>query len=258
MNKPTLPVIVLLAISLASASAQIYQPPPQINVSGSAEVKVVPDEVMLDVAVDTRAGTLEPARLENDRNVAAALAFLEQSGLPDKDVKTDFICVQPCYDNSVSYVKPVAYMVGKSIEIRLTDIANFQNVLTGLLTNGVNVVNDVDFRTTQLRKYRDQARAMAIRAAKEKAVALTGELGTKLGKPTSISTYDNSSYYGNYWGGNRGFFNGYNNAFQNQNSFAGGGGSGGAGGGNSDTTEETFAIGQISVTATVNVSFLIE
>lgn len=254
MYKPTLPVIVLLAISLASASAQS----PQINVSGSAEVKVVPDEVMLDVAVDTRAETLEPARLENDRNVAAALAFLKQSGLPDKDVKTDFISVQPCYDNNVSHVKPVAYMVGKSIEIKLTDIVNFQNVLTGLLTNGVNVVNNVDFRTTQLRKYRDQARAMAIRAAKEKAVALTGELGAKLGKPSSISTYDNSGYYGNYWAGNRGFFNGFNGAIQNQNSFAGGGGGGGAGGGNSDTTEETFAIGQISVTATVNVSFLIE
>jgi uncharacterized protein len=255
MNKPTLPVIALLVISLASAGAQIYQPPPQINVSGSAEVKVAPDEVMLDVAVDTRAETLEPARLENDRNVAAALAFLKQSGLPDKDVKTDFISVQPCYDNNVSHVKPVAYMVGKSIEIRLTDIENFQNVLTGLLTNGVNVVNDVDFRTMHLRKYRDQARALAIRAAKEKAVALTGELGAKLGKPTSISTYDNSGYYGNYWGGNHGFFNGNNYAFQNS---SGGGGGGGAGGGNSDTTEETFAIGQISVTATVNVSFLIE
>lgn len=257
MNKPTLPVIALLAISLASASAQIYQPPPQINVSGSAEVKVAPDEVMLEVAVDTRAETLEPARLENDRNVAAALAFLKQIGLPDKDVKTDFISVQPCYDNNVSYVKPVAYMVGKSIEIRLTDIAHFQNVLTGLLTNGVNVVNDVDFRTTQLRKYRDQARALAIRAAKEKAAALTGELGTKLGKPISISTSDNSGYYGNYWGGNRGFFNGINYAFQNS-SGGGGGGGGVTGGGNSDTTEETFAIGQISVTATVNVSFLIE
>ena len=45
----------------------------------------------------------------------------------------------------------------------------------------------VRLRTSQLRKYRDEARAKAIRAAKEKAVALAGELGVKIGRPHSIS-----------------------------------------------------------------------
>ena len=42
--------IILLA-SLTAALAQSQQPPPQINVSGSAEIKVVPDEIRLRVAV---------------------------------------------------------------------------------------------------------------------------------------------------------------------------------------------------------------
>jgi poly(3-hydroxyalkanoate) synthetase len=46
---------------------------------------------------------------------------------------------------------------------------------------------------------------------------------------------------------NRGF-NGFNNVAQNV----------AAVGGASDTGEDTFAVGQISVSATVNVSFLIE
>lgn len=249
-------LVLLVALSLAAASPALAQavPPPQISLSGSAEVKVAPDEIMLNVAVETRSETLEPARLENDQKIAAVLAFLKQSKIKDKDVQMDYINIQPDYNynnsSSASHVKPVAYIVRKNLEIRLTDVAGFQNILTGLLTNGVNYVNGIDFRTTQLRKYRDQARAAAIRAAKEKATALTSELGAKLGKVTSINAYDNSGYSGNYWGMNRGF-NGYNNVAQNQTVAAGGGGV-------SDTADDTFAVGQISVSATVNVSFLIE
>lgn len=246
---------IVLALVVRSPAFAQTTPPPQINLSGSAEVKVAPDEIRLNVAVETRAATLDPARLENDQKISAVLAFLKQSKIEAKDVQTDFINIQPEYDysngSSASHVKPLDYIVRKSIEIRLTDTANFQKILTGVLTNGVNYVNNIDFRTTQLRKYRDQARAMAIHAAKEKAEALTAELGTKLGKVTSISAYDNGGNYGNYWNINRGF-NGYNNVAQNVVS------GGGAAGGASDTAEDTFAVGQISVSATVNVSFLIE
>ena len=121
--------------------------------------------------------------------------------------------------------------------------------MTGLITNGVNYVNGVDFRTTELRKYRDQARKMAIRAAKEKAEALTTELGAKLGKVYSINAYDNGGIYG---GSFRGGFNGsYNNSVQNVITTIPSGGA-------SDNTVETFAVGMISVSASVNVSFLIE
>ena len=247
--------ILLLALAVAAISPALAQtvPPPQISLSGSAEVKVAPDEIMLNVAVETRSETLEPARLENDQKIAAVLAFLKQSKIKDQNVQMDYINIQPDYNynnnSGASHVKPVAYIVRKNIEIRLTEVGGFQNILTGLLTNGVNYVNGIDFRTTQLRKYRDQARAMAARAAKEKALALTTELGAKLGKVTSISAYDNGGYANNYWGMNRGFnFNGSNNSAQN----------GAAGGGASDTAEDTFAVGQISVSATVNVSFLIE
>jgi hypothetical protein len=238
---------IIALVSVASASAQINPPPPQISLTGSAEVKVAPDEIRLNVAVETRSETLDPARVENDEKIAAALSFLKQTGVPDKDVKTDFISVQPDYDNNRSRVKPVAYIVRKGIEVRLTNIVSFQSVLTGLLTNGINVVDGVDFRTTQLRKYRDQARAMAIRAAKEKAEALTSELGVKLGQPSNISVYDNS-IYPRYGGG--GGFGGYNNFAQNVSSAASPS--------SSDDASDTFAAGQISVAATVNVSFLIK
>jgi uncharacterized protein len=250
------PIILLVLLSsVVFASAQMSG---SINVTGSAEIKVAPDEVWLNVGVETRNATLEPARVENDEKIAAALAFLKQSGVPEKDFKTDYISVQPYYDYDAShpnsFIKPMAYIVRKNIEIRLTKLSEFQSVLTGLLTNGVNIVNGVDFRTTDLRKYRDQARLLAVHAAKDKAKAMVSALDGKLGRATGININEGSGWGGwrQYGFNNNGFNNsGYANQIQNAqisiNSSP-----------VSDDSADTFAAGQISVSASVNVSFLIE
>jgi hypothetical protein len=146
----------------------------------------------------------------------------------------------------------VAYIVRKSIEIRVTAITNFEGIVTGLLANGVNYVHGIDFRTSQLRQYRDQARELAIKAAKEKADAMASALGVKRGKVYNINVNDWSGGWGGYggrWGAQWGGFNGQNN-IQNLGALSDVAGA--------DTAAETFSVGEISVSATVNVSFLIE
>jgi uncharacterized protein YggE len=75
------------------------------------------------------------------------------------------------------------------------------------LEAGATHVHGVQFRTTELRTHKDQARSLAIKAAREKAVALAGELGQGVGQPQQIhedqsgwwSPY--SSWWGPGWGG---------------------------------------------------------
>lgn len=242
--------LALIALPIAAAKAQHVQAPPQINVSGSAEVKVAPDEIRISVGVETRDANLDEAKHQHDERMKTALAFLKSTGVAEKDVQTDFISVQPEYDHNVSRTTPVVYIVRKSIEVKLTTVTNLEPVLTGLLNNGVNYIHNVDFRTTELRKYRDQARAMAIQAAKEKAEALCNELGVKRGKPNSINAHEGGGWRGlagSHWGG-RGS-HAYFNVAQNVSQFADA---------PSDSPGETLSIGQISVSATVNVAFLME
>lgn len=209
--------------------------PPLISVSGSAEVKVAPDEIDLRVGVETRGRSLDEAKRENDDAISKSLAFLKSNGLKEKDIQTDFINIDPEYGDSLSRTV-VTYVVRRSIQVRLAKIDGFESVLTGLLTNGVNTVLGIEFRTSQLRKYRDQARANA----------MASELGVKRGKVYSVNANDWGGWYGDnsgYWG--RGFGGGgFQYAAQN---------SGGVSEG-----EGTLSAGQISVSATVNVSFLIE
>ena len=234
-----------LALSLATLAAQDGQKP-QITVSGTSEVLVAPDEAIIHVAVEIRNESLEQAqRLHNDR-VKSALTFLKSSGVPDKYVQTDFINLTTEANGEWSK-RTVYYVARTSIEVKLTNVTTLEKTLSGLLTAGVDRIDYVEFRTSQLRKYRDQARALAIQAAKEKADALCSELDVKRGKPLNINANESGGWYNRfagYWGG-RGMASNSQVSVQET-------------GGTSDSTSDTLSLGQISVSATVNVSFALQ
>jgi uncharacterized protein YggE len=230
-------ILGFVALPLLSAKAQVGLR--QISVSGSAEVKVTPDEVDLNVTVETRNANLDQAKRDNDDRIAGALRFLKQNGVKEKDIQTDYLSIQPIFDSREKLaVTPGLYQVRKGIGIRLLDVGNFDTIFTGLINNGVNYVLGIEFRTSELRKYKDQARVMAVRAAKEKAEAMAAELGVKVGLPTNISVNEWSSSMSRQGGMNQ-------NASQDAARSSGEGG-------------ESFSAGQISVSATVNVSFVLE
>jgi uncharacterized protein YggE len=246
MNRILLLATALVAVLVPEAFSQAATPLPQISVSGSAEVKVAPDSIHLSLGVETRHETIEEAKQQNDDRVARALAFIKGSGVAQKNVQTDFMSLEPSHDNSHSRIKPIYYTARKSIEVRLDTVQGFEKFVTGLLTNGVTTIQGIDFQTTELRKHRDAARAMAVRAAREKADALASELGVKRGKVYSITANDWSGWggrSGGYWGGRGGMS--YQNAVQ-------------AVSGGAEADGGTLSVGQISVTASVTVSFLIE
>jgi len=242
-------ILILCSVQPGFSQPMFQDPSPRITVSGSAEVKVIPDVVYLRLGVETRDVNLDPARRQNDDRIEDVLKFLRKKGVPDKNIKTDFMNVYPEFDYNVSRTKAVNYVARKSVEVKLTDLRKFEEIMSGVLEHGVNYVHGIDFRTSELRKHRDEARAMAAQAAKEKADAMAGALGVHRGKVISI---DENSWYG--WGGGSASWGSqggmqYQNMVQNSMQS-------GRGGGESD--EGSLSLGQISVTATVNASFAIE
>jgi uncharacterized protein YggE len=74
----------------------------------------------------------------------------------------------------------------------LEDITKYEKLIYPLLEMGINRVESVDFSSSELRKYRDEARLAAIKAAQEKAKLLSGAAGIALGKPVTLSESQNS------------------------------------------------------------------
>jgi uncharacterized protein YggE len=229
----------LLCAGIAAAAQQT------INVTGDAEVKVSPDQVQISLGVETRAKTMYEARQENDRRVRAVLAAARRAGVQEKDIQTDFIQLGINYQNdglSVQY-----YYARKSIELLLRDVNRMEQVLSSALDAGLTHIHGVEFTTTKFREFRDQARAMAVKAAMEKAQDMAAAAGMKVvGGPTGISAaqYGGRSWYGSGWG-----YGPSASMYQNAIYDAGR---------NRTDSQGTVAIGRISVTASVSMSFRIE
>jgi uncharacterized protein YggE len=140
MKKLHLAMAGMMALSFFTPSLlpAVGEPVGTISVTGDATVKVVPDEIVITLGVETQDADLNQAKEENDKRVRR---------------------VHPEYEyRSYAVDKIVGYRVGKTIVITLQDIDKFDSLLSDVLELGANYVHGVEFRTTDLRKYRDQAR----------------------------------------------------------------------------------------------------
>ncbi len=238
--------LAVAALALAGCTVNMDKPASSgrsISVSGEAEVRVVPDEVILTLGVETSNMDLEEAKAENDQRVAAVLDLTERYGIEPKLVQIDHISIEPRYRDSYEKQSFLGYFVRKTVVVTLRDISQFEALLSDVLASGANYVHGIQFRTTELRKHRDEARALAITAAREKAEALAGDLGQEIGEPLKITEGQASwwSGYGSWWGS--AYASGMTqNVIQNA-------------AGSGYTGDDTLAPGQIKVTAVVAVEF---
>lgn len=236
--------MIAFALVLAMNAAPTTSLERTIGVSGDAEVKVAPDQVQLMLVVETAEKTVAKAKSANDERLARTLAVLKKQGIADKDLQTDQVSINPINDSgSYGYSKtkdPDGYQVRRSIAVLVRDVTKFEALLTAVLEAGTNHVEGISFQTSELRRHRDTARALALKAAKEKAEAMAKEYGLKVGKARSITEASSG------WSGPSPFLRG--GMAQNMVQNAGGAGD----------TSDTFSAGQISVRATVSVTFDLE
>jgi uncharacterized protein len=232
-------LFILVTFSIA-ASAQSNIEPPLITVTGQAEVRVPPDEVVFTLAVENVDRDMVIASKRTDDSVKQVLAIARKNNIKPEDFQTSQISVQPKYNTddlpyeSRDRVKRVmiGYEVSKTVGIRLRDIARFDDLLADVLKAGITRLSNLEFRDSQIRKHRDEARRMAIRAAQEKAKLLAGEIGQSIGPAYSITEEGGIDYS-------------RNNYTQNSTRQAG----------SSSDNESATAPGSISVTAQVTVRF---
>jgi len=217
--------------------------PGLITASGEAEMRIVPDEVILRLGVETSDKVLANAKRQNDAVIQRVLDIATRYDIPAEHVQTDYIHIEPRYNNGYTQREFVGYFVNNTVVITLRDLAQFEDVLSAALESGVNYVHSIEFRTTELRKYRDEARTLALQAAREKATAMAETLDQRLGAPRTIQEEANQWWagYSSWWGTSS-----WSGMTQNVIQEIGGEYMG---------TDSSLAPGQISVKARVSVSF---
>lgn len=239
-------IFLLLAITLSATSifAQDEKDRPLVIVSGQAEVMVIPDEVVFRFKVENVNLDVTIAKAKTDDGVKKILALARSYKIEPQNVQTDFIRINEHYAPATQYIarKFDGYAVTQTTAILLKDVKRFESLLADMIKEGISDVSDVTFRASQMRKYMDQARAFAMKAAREKAVALSAEIGQRVGKAHNI-TEVGTTVVPAYEEDNENNASNYTANFSSEIR------------GNVADTQGTIAPGLISITVRVKVSF---
>lgn len=180
----------LYAPSFAAAAA-----PQLMSVSADAEVRVKPDRAAITFGLFEKTDNLRRGA-ERLNAVAKQVAdYCRTRGIEDRFIQTDSLRITPVYLNQTTYAKngvkseteKLQYELAQTFTITLEDPAQYEDVMYALLGMGINRVENVSFYSTQMRRYRDEARRLAVKHAREKAELLAEAAGIRLGKTVNVA-----------------------------------------------------------------------
>ena len=217
-----------------------------IHVSGTAVVNVTPDRVLIQLGVQSNGKTPQSTEATNSATTYRVVQAIKKQKVDEKDIITDRYVIEPIYDNwDDLHIK--GYRIYNIVAVTLRDIEDVNDVIIAALNAGANQVVNVEFYLSDLRKYRDQARELAMKAAGEKAQDLARAAGADAGCILSISENTWSYFSGGWWGRNNNLWT--QNVVQNIPQGSGAG----------DALEfGPVNLGQISVRAEVSANYALE
>lgn len=168
-----------------------------ITVSGKGEAFAVPDLATFSFSVSADAKTVAEAQSQVTSKIDTIVSKLKDLGIEEKDVKTIDYNVYPKYTYSSSPCSPTYCPPSKqtqdgytashsiSVKVRKTEDAGTALALAG--DAGATNLSGISFTVDDLEKITAEARAMAIKDAKEKAKSLSDELDVNLVRVVSYS-----------------------------------------------------------------------
>jgi len=176
-----------------------------ITVSGTGEATARPDIAEISFAITSEGNKVVDVQKKATEVEKKILAFLKEKGIADKDVKTNNYTLSPRYEYrqalcTATYCPPsgnrtlVGYEVRQDVLVKVRAIDNAGAIVGGLGSLGVTDLSGVNLTVDDSDTVKRQARAEAIKNARQKAETLAEDLGVSLTRIVSFSE-DNGSLY---------------------------------------------------------------
>ena len=228
-------IAVALLLFVAVAQAQETKQVPQITVTGEGKLKVIPDEALITLAVENNGKDALEVKKKNDAQIDKVIKVIKRFGIPTADFQTQQVSLYKSYDDAS---KKQSYVAHQTLTIYLKNLSKYDALLLEVMEAGINSIQSVEFKASQLTSYESQVRKSAMVAAKQKAMDFVSELpGQKVGKALVVS--DSS-------------FTQFPRAvFSEMNTYA-------MTADGNDAPKDTLAIGSLEISVSVTVTFALE
>lgn len=191
MNKKSIALLLVLAVSLLTLGGALADAEKTISVTGTATVLMDADTASISLGVVSVAKEAGEASRMNAERVDQLIAALEAAGIPRKDISTNYYYVDTRrnYDavtESGEY-PVVGYEVNNSLTVIVRDLDQAGPIIDVALASGANNCNGLTFSTTKAGEARDEALTAAIAEGRRKAEIMAAACGGTLGEILSVS-----------------------------------------------------------------------
>jgi len=184
--------LVLTASAIAGIGAPrlIYAdtgdpPPGTLSVVGTGSVTATPDTATLSAGVTTQGASASEAMAANASAMAKVIDALKRAGVASKDLQTQFVSVDPRYDDGGSAI--AGYSASNSVSAVVRRLSQVGDVIDAAVRAGANNVSGPSLaRDDEDKLYRDALEA-AVANARDKATTLARASGLSLGAIRSLS-----------------------------------------------------------------------
>lgn len=176
--------------TMAQSGEKNFIDRPYIEVTGKAEMEVVPDQIYLNIVINEKdnKGKVVLAQAEKDM-----IDKLKNLGL---DTKKD-LSVKDMSSNFKNYwVRSSEIMTSKEYQLLVTNAQTAGKVMQGLEKIGISNVSIERVDHSQIEQFRKDVKVKAVKNAKEKATDMAQAVGQIVGKALYIQEieYNNFSY----------------------------------------------------------------
>lgn len=192
MNKQMILLTAVVFVAGLAAAQSIEQS--QISVYGTAEIKVVPNEMIWSLNVGTKNKALSEVAKNHADAVKQVLDFLKELGIEEKKLQTSRMQFGEDWKTVDRERVKVGYYATTSISFTISDFNLYQKIWFGLAGMESVSIESTSYTHSDRIRYQNESRLQALRAAREKAMAMAGVLGSLITEPLSIEEVSEPSF----------------------------------------------------------------
>lgn len=199
MKRALLSTALLLCAATAGVQAQdegrVSPQERYIEVSGSSQIEVDPDEVHFIITIreywqEEFDGVSKP----EDYRTKVPLSTIESDlrgrlaklGISSEDISTQEI-------GDWWRQQGQDFLISKQLDIKMSDFDKIDDIIKGIDTRGVQTMRIGELRHKDMADYRRQCKIEALKAARDKAAYMAGALGQHIGSVLRIVEYNDGT-----------------------------------------------------------------
>ena len=170
-----------------------------IEVTGSAEMEVQPDEIIFTIKYSEYwKEEFEKGKEYADYVTKIPIEEIEKSvltELADVGITKEQMTLSDATSTNYWVAQGKSFRKSKTISIVLKDFTKINAIINNVKTKGVNYMGISELKNKNITEYRKQVKIEAIKATKEKATYLLQSIGEDIGKVITVIEMDNNNSY---------------------------------------------------------------